>query len=45
MKKILFIVTKSQNGGAQKWTKEQIEIYSKNFNSYLAPDKVFVLQM
>ena len=39
MKKILFIVTKSQNGGAQKWTKEQIEICSKNFNSYLVTDE------
>lgn len=39
MKRILFIVTKSQNGGAQKWTKEQIEIGSNDFNSYLATDE------
>lgn len=39
MKKILFLITKSQNGGAQKWTKEQIEICSKDFICYLATDK------
>jgi len=35
MKKILFLVTKSINGGAQKWTKEQIEICSDEFQCYL----------
>ncbi|CAM3609759.1 glycosyltransferase [Arcobacter aquimarinus] len=39
MKNILFMVTKSQNGGAQKWTKEQIEICSNNFNCFLATDE------
>lgn len=39
MKNILFMVTKSQNGGAQKWTKEQIEICSNDFNCFLATDK------
>lgn len=39
MKKILFMVTKSQNGGAQKWTKEQIEICSEDFICYLATDE------
>lgn len=33
------MVTKSQNGGAQKWTKEQIEICSNNFNCFLATDE------
>ncbi|OHD93922.1 MAG: hypothetical protein A2019_09575 [Sulfurimonas sp. GWF2_37_8] len=35
MKKILFLVTKSINGGAQKWTKEQIEVCSDAFKCYL----------
>ena len=39
MKNILYMVTKSQNGGAQKWTKEQIEICSNDFNCFLATDK------
>ncbi len=39
MKNILFMVTKSQNGGAQKWTKEQIEICSNDFNCFLATDE------
>lgn len=39
MKNILFMVTKSQNGGAQKWTKEQIEICSKDFRCFLATDQ------
>ena len=38
MKNILFIVTKSENGGAQKWTKEQIEICSTFFECFLATD-------
>lgn len=33
MKNILFMVTKSQNGGAQKWSKEQIEICSNDFSN------------
>lgn len=39
MSNILFMVTKSQNGGAQKWTKEQIEICSKDFRCFLATDQ------
>lgn len=39
MKNILFMVTKSQNGGAQKWTKEQIEICSNDFKCFLATDE------
>ncbi|QKF58971.1 glycosyltransferase [Aliarcobacter lanthieri] len=39
MKNILFMVTKSQNGGAQKWTKEQIEICTNDFNCFLATDE------
>lgn len=39
MKKVLFMVTKSENGGAQKWSKEQIEICSEDFNCYLATDE------
>ena len=37
--KILFITTKSENGGAQKWTKEQIEICSNTFQCFLATDE------
>lgn len=39
MKRILFIVTKSENGGAQKWVSEQIEVLSDTFECYLATDK------
>lgn len=39
MKNILFMVTKSQNGGAQKWTKEQIVICSNDFKCFLATDE------
>lgn len=39
MKNILFMVTKSENGGAQKWTKEQIEICSFAFQCFLATDQ------
>jgi len=39
MNNILFMVTKSQNGGAQKWTKEQIEICSSDFKCFLATDE------
>lgn len=35
---ILFIITKSQSGGAQKWVKEQIEICEKEFNCFLSTD-------
>lgn len=35
---VLFIITKSENGGAQKWTKEQIQICSNNFRCFLATD-------
>lgn len=39
MRKILFMITKSENGGAQKWTKEQIEICSERFLCYLSTDE------
>ncbi len=39
MKKILFIVTKSENGGAQKWVKEQVEILKDEFEVYIATDE------
>jgi len=39
MKKILFLITLSINGGAQKWTKEQIEICSHHFECYLGTGK------
>lgn len=39
MKKILFIVTKSENGGAQKWVKEQVEILKNDFEVYIATDE------
>jgi glycosyltransferase involved in cell wall biosynthesis len=39
MKNILFIITKSENGGAQKWTKEQIEICSNTFKCFLSTDR------
>lgn len=34
-KKICFIITKSEVGGAQKWVKEQIDLLSNNFETYL----------
>jgi len=37
--KILFLITKAGNGGAQKWTKEQIEICSNSFKCFLATDE------
>jgi glycosyltransferase involved in cell wall biosynthesis len=40
MLNILFIITKSEIGGAQKWTKEQLDICSKDFNCYLATNKI-----
>lgn len=39
MENILFMVTKSENGGAQKWTKEQIEICSLDFQCFLSTDQ------
>ncbi len=38
-RKILFIVTKSENGGAQKWVKEQLDITKEYFDTYLATNK------
>ncbi|MFY7965745.1 MAG: glycosyltransferase [Chitinophagaceae bacterium] len=35
MQKILFIITKSEVGGAQKFVKEQIDISAKDFDVYL----------
>lgn len=54
MKNILFLITKSEIGGAQKWVKEQVVICSSRFNCFMAtnsngwliedfnPDKVLV---
>lgn len=39
MNKILFVITKSENGGAQKWVKEQTEIAKDSFDVYLATDE------
>lgn len=39
MNNVLFIITKSENGGAQKWTKEQIEICSDSFQCFLATNE------
>ena len=39
MKKILFAITKSEIGGAQKWVKEQISVCNPNFECYLATNK------
>ena len=39
MKKILFMVTQSISGGAQKWTKEQMQLCTKEFEVFLATDK------
>lgn len=39
MKKVLFILTKSENGGAQKWVKEQIEILKDDFEVYIVTDE------
>ena len=38
-KNILFIVTKSENGGAQRWVKEQIDILNESFNTYIVTDE------
>ncbi len=40
MKNILFIITKSEVGGAQKFVQEQINICSNEFNVYLCTNKV-----
>lgn len=40
MKKILFAVTKSEIGGAQKWVKEQISVCNPNFECHLATNKL-----
>ena len=39
MKRILFLITKSEIGGAQKWTKEQIDICDGNFVCHLATNR------
>ena len=39
MKQILFLITKSEIGGAQKWTKEQIDICDGNFICHLATNR------
>lgn len=36
---ILFVITKSEVGGAQKFVKEQIDISTKNFNVFLCTNK------
>ncbi|RUM66228.1 MAG: glycosyl transferase family 1 [Sulfurospirillum sp.] len=38
-KKILFIVTKSENGGAQRWVKEQIDILKDQFETHIVTDE------
>jgi len=38
-KKILFIVTKSENGGAQRWVKEQIDIVKDQFETHIITDE------
>jgi glycosyltransferase involved in cell wall biosynthesis len=38
-KKILFIVTKSENGGAQRWVKEQIDIIGDHFETHIVTDE------
>jgi glycosyltransferase involved in cell wall biosynthesis len=38
-KKILFIITKSENGGAQTWVKEQIDILKDSYRVYIATDE------
>jgi glycosyltransferase involved in cell wall biosynthesis len=41
VKKVLFIITKSEVGGAQKWVKEQIDILNENkYESYICTNKV-----
>ncbi len=38
-KNILFIVTKSENGGAQRWVKEQIDILDESFKTFIVTDE------
>ncbi len=38
MKRILFVITKSENGGAQTWVKEQIDILKDHYKVYIATD-------
>ena len=40
MSSILFIVTKSSTGGAQKWVKEQIDICHRLFKCHLATNEI-----
>ena len=39
MKNILFIITKSEVGGAQTWVKEQAQLFENDFNSFLITNK------
>lgn len=39
MKKILFLITKSDVGGAQKWVSEQVHICTPNFDCFIATNK------
>ena len=39
MKKILFVITKSDVGGAQKWVNEQIQICAPYFDCFIATNK------
>jgi len=39
MKSILFVVTKSDVGGAQKWVKEQVDICNSHFLCYVATNR------
>jgi glycosyltransferase involved in cell wall biosynthesis len=39
MEKVLFIITKSESGGAQKWVKEQIDLLGNSFDVFLACDQ------
>lgn len=34
-KKLVYIITKTETGGAQKWIKEQKQLLSKCFDIYL----------
>ncbi len=38
-RKILFIVTRSENGGAQRWVKEQIDIVGDHFETHIVTDE------
>ena len=39
MTRLLFVITKSDVGGAQKWTKEQIDVCDTHFICYLATNQ------